>query len=104
MLRHISLDRTRPRIHPRSYEESANVSHAGLLLLGGPHRGISPQLHRGGERTRWEDGGGRFSRINLEGKPLALSAAALRAIACVPPLAAEADRLAGRSYLPIPSP
>jgi len=72
VLRHFSLDRTRPRIHPRSYEESANVPHDGLLLLGGPHRGLCPQLHRGGERARWEDGEGRVSGVDLEGKPLTL--------------------------------
>ena len=71
MLRHFTLDRTRPRIHPRSDEESFNVPHDGLLLLGGSHRGLCPQLHREDERAGWEDGEGRVSGIDLEGKPLA---------------------------------
>jgi hypothetical protein len=71
VLRHFFLDRTRPRIYLRSYEESANVPYDGLLLLGGPHRDLYPQLYRGGERARWEDGEGRVLGIDLEGKPLA---------------------------------
>jgi hypothetical protein len=72
VLRHFFLDRTRPRIHSRSYEESANVSYDGLLLLGGPYRGLYPQLYRGGERAKWEDGEGRVLGIDLKGKSLAL--------------------------------
>jgi hypothetical protein len=72
VLRYFFLDRTRPRIHARSYEESANVPYDGLLLLGSPHRGLYPQLYSGGERARWEDGEGRLLGIDLEGKPLAL--------------------------------
>lgn len=72
MLRHFFLDRTRPRIHSRSYEKSTNVPYDGLLLLGGPHRGLYPQLYMGGERARWENEEGRILEIDLEGKPLAL--------------------------------